>query len=136
MVVKQKFSTKWKSSKQIRKQRKYRANAPLHLRQKMVSAHLDKKLQKAFGRRSLPVRREDKVKIMRGKFKGATGMVTRVDLKKLKIYVDSAKRKKVSGQEVQVPIDPSNVKIIEIKRDDRMRQKAIKRKTSKEADKK
>ena len=126
--MKQKFSTRWKSSLQVRKQRKYRYNAPLHIRQKMLGAHLDEKLKKEFDRRSLPVCTGDKVRVMRGVFKGVAGLVTNVDLKKLKIQVDSIKRKRVSGQEVHPFIDPSNVKIIEIKKEDKMRQKIIKRK--------
>ncbi|MEM7826673.1 MAG: 50S ribosomal protein L24 [Candidatus Aenigmatarchaeota archaeon] len=123
--MKKKFSKKWKSSKQPRKQRKYRYNAPLHIRQKMVAAHLSKKLREGLKKRSLEVRKGDRVKIMRGDFRGLQGSVTRVDLNKLKIYIDTAKRKRVSGQEVFAPIDPSNVEIIEIKQDDRMRLKRM-----------
>lgn len=126
--MRKKFSKKWISSRQPRKQRKYRYNAPLHIRQKLVSAHLSKKLREELGIRSLPVRKGDKVKIMRGSFKGKEGTVTKVDLKKLKIYIDAAKRKKVSGREVQVPIDPSNVMIIEVNKEDRKRLKKVKRK--------
>jgi len=126
--MRKKFSKKWISSKQPRKQRKYRYNAPLHIRQKLVSDHLSKELRKELGIRSLPVRKGDKVKIMRGQFKGKEGKVTKVDLKKLKIYIDVAKRKKVSGQEVQVPVDPSNVMIIELNKEDKKRLKKIERK--------
>ena len=34
--MKRKYSSSWKSSKQPRKQRKYRQNAPLHIKQKLV----------------------------------------------------------------------------------------------------
>ena len=129
--MKKKFSKKWISSKQPRKQRKYRYNAPLHVRQKLISAHLSKKLREELGIRSIPVRKGDRVKIMRGQFKGKEGNVTKVDLKKLKIYIDVAKRKKVSGQEVQVPIDPSNVMIIELNKEDKKRLKRIRGKGEK-----
>src|SRR3989338_176397 len=46
--MKNKFSTKWKESKQPRKQRKYRANAPLHLRKKFVNVNLSKELRKKY----------------------------------------------------------------------------------------
>ncbi len=129
--MKKKFSKKWISSKQPRKQRKYRYNAPLHIRQKLVSAHLSKKLREELGVRSAPVRKDDTVKIMRGKFKGKEGKVTKVDLKKLKIYIDVAKRKKVSGKEVQVPIDPSNVMIVDLNREDKKRLKRVRKGESK-----
>lgn len=126
--MKKKFSKKWISSSQPRKQHKYRANAPLHTRQKMMGCHLDKKLMKEFNTRSLPVRKGDKVMVMRGRFKKVTGEVTDVDLKRMVVYMDSIKRKKSTGQDVAVPVQPSNIKIIEIKRDDKKRQKIITRK--------
>ena len=48
--MKQKFSTKWNSSRQPRKQRKYLANAPLHLKRVLLSANLSKDLRKRYGR--------------------------------------------------------------------------------------
>ncbi len=122
------FSKHWVSSKQPRKQRKYRFNAPLHLRQKMISVHLDKALRKMYKKRSIPVRTGDEVIIMRGEFRKERGKVTKVDMKKLKIYIDSAKRKKVSGQEVEASIDPSNAMITKLNADDKKRQKFLRRK--------
>ncbi len=124
--MRKKFSKKWISSKQPRKQRKYRYNAPLHIRHKLISAHLCKKLREELKIRSIPIRKGDRVRVMRGKYKKVEGTVTKVDLKKLKIYIDSVKRKKVSGKEVLVPIDPSNVEIIELNKDDPKRLKRLK----------
>ncbi len=130
--MKKKFSTAWKSSKNRRKQRKYRCNAPLHLRHRFVSAHLSKELKESLGIRALPLRKGDKVRVMRGEFKGVKGTVTEVDLKNLKVYIDSVKRTKVSGREVQVPLDPSNLEIIELARGDKTREKIINRRKKKE----
>ena len=44
--MKKEFTTTWKESNQPRKQRKYLYNLPLHLRQKQMSATLDKELRK------------------------------------------------------------------------------------------
>lgn len=129
------FSRKWISSKQPRKQRKYRYNAPLHIKHKLVSAHLGKKLREDYNRRAIPIRKGDRVRIMRGKYRGMQGSVLRVDLKSLKVYVDCAKRKKASGQEVQVPLDPSNLEIIELNLEDKERLKRLKKKKE-EANKK
>ncbi|MCX6819021.1 MAG: 50S ribosomal protein L24 [Candidatus Aenigmarchaeota archaeon] len=123
-----KFSRSWTASIDTAKQRKYRYNAPLHVRQKMISAHLDKKLRKETGRRSIPLRRDDEVKVMAGGFKGKTGKVTRVDLKKLRVFVDNVKQKKVSGQEVEISIDPSNLLVTKINLDDKKRRKFVERK--------
>jgi large subunit ribosomal protein L24 len=119
--MKNEWSAKWLSSKQPRKQRKYRYNAPLHIRHKLVSATLSKELRKEVGRRSVPIRKGDEVQVMRGSFDGFKGVVERVDLKKLKIYVEGANAKKVDGTEVAKPIDPSNVRITKLTLDDKMR---------------
>lgn len=125
--MKKKFSKKWVRSKQPRKQRKYRLNAPLHKRQKMVGTHLDRILRRQYGKRSMPVRSGDEVVILRGKFRKTRGTVSKVDLSKLKIYVDKVKVKKTSGQEVETPTDPSNVKITKLNPDDKERIKILNR---------
>ncbi len=134
--MKKTFSRSWLRSKQARKQRKYRYNAPLHRRQKLVSAHLDKKLRGEHKKRSLPLRKGDEIIVMRGEFRGKKAVVSRIDLKKLKIFTEELKRKKVSGQEVSFPIDPSNVKIVKLNMDDKMRKKFLLRKMPKEVEKK
>ncbi len=116
-----------KKTIQPRKQRKRRYEAPLHRRQKMVAAPLSKELRKKFNRRSLPLRKGDKVEVMRGEFKGVKTTVREVDLKKLKVILEDVKRKKTDGTEVRVPLDPSNLMIIEPDMSDRKRQKLVKR---------
>ncbi len=106
---------------QPRKQRRALYKAPLHVRQKLMSATLSKELRKETGYRSLPVRKGDTVVIMRGKFRGHTGKVIKVDLKRLRIYVEGANIKKVNGEEVPYPIHPSKVMIVELDRSDERR---------------
>ncbi|MCX8197159.1 MAG: 50S ribosomal protein L24 [Candidatus Micrarchaeota archaeon] len=102
-------------SKQPRKQRKLRFLAPLHIRKKLVSAHLSDELKAKLGtkRRSIPVRKGDKVKLMRGEKKGHIGKVTKVNLSTLKIFVEGVTIRNSKGIEKQIPIDPSNVMILE-----------------------
>ncbi|EHR78425.1 50S ribosomal protein L24 [Thermococcus litoralis DSM 5473] len=114
-------------SKQPRKQRKFLYNAPLHLRHKIVSATLSKELRQKYGIRALPIRTGDKVKIMRGDFKGHEGKVVEVDLKRYRIHVEGATLKKVNGTEVFYPIHPSNVMIVELNLEDERRKKIIER---------
>lgn len=126
--MRKKWSSKWSGSRQPRKQRKFRYNAPLHARQRFVSATLDKKLRKEFGVRSLPVRRGDEVVVMRGSFKNKAGKVSSVDLAKAKVYVETIKRKKVSGQEVEIALESSNLKITKLNLEDKKRRKFMERK--------
>jgi len=121
------WSNKWISSKQPRKQRKYRYNAPLHLRQKFVSAHLSAALKSRFGKRSLPLRKGDEVKVMRGSKKGFKGKVERVDLKRSKIFIEGLNVKKVDGSEVLRAVDPSNLLLVEPKMEDKRRQALVER---------
>ena len=126
------WSKHWKSSKKPRKQRKYVYHAPLHVRRKFLSAHLSKELREKYKRRSFPVRKGDEVEIMRGEFKRKTGKVIRVDPKKIKVFIEGIKRKKVDGSEVQVPIHPSNLRIINLNLEDKERLKALMRKVKEE----
>jgi large subunit ribosomal protein L24 len=121
------WSKEWKSSKKPKKQRKYRYNAPLHVKRKFLSTNLSKELRKKYNRRSFPLRKGDEVEIMRGEFKKKKGTVNRIDLKETKVYIDGITRKKVEGSDISVPIHPSNLRITELDLKDEKRLKALKR---------
>ena len=116
-----------KSSKP-RKQRKFLYTAPLHLRRKILSSHLSKELREKYKRRALSLRKGDEVQVMRGKFKGKTGKVARVNYKKYRIYIEGVTRKRTVGTEAQVSLHPSKLKIINLNLDDKKRQKILERK--------
>ncbi|PNV78415.1 MAG: 50S ribosomal protein L24 [Thermoproteota archaeon] len=111
------------------KQRKYYFNAPLHKIGAMMSAHLSDKLREELGIRSLPVRKGDKVRVVRGdiRYRLKEGKIIKVDRKKRRIYIEGITRKKADGTEIPVPIHPSKVEIVEINRDDEERMKIIER---------
>lgn len=115
-------------SKKPRKQRKFLFKAPLHLRRKMLAAHLSKELREKYKRRSLPVRVGDEVEVMRGEFKKKRGKITKVNLKKYRVYVEGITRKTSTGIERLVPIAPSNLLIINLNLADKMRAKILERK--------
>ena len=54
---------------------------PLHLKGKFLVAHLVKDLRLKYGKRNARVRVGDKVRVLRGTFKGREGKVERVDTK-------------------------------------------------------
>ncbi|MBW2978136.1 50S ribosomal protein L24 [Candidatus Woesearchaeota archaeon] len=126
--MKTKFSRTWKSSKQPRKQRKYRYNAPLNIKTKFMASHLSKELRQKYNRRSLSVRKGDKVQVMRGQFKKKTGKIARSDLKKSKVYIEGIEIIKKDGTKTLYPINPSNLMILELNLDDKKRIKTVKRK--------
>ena len=113
-------------SRQPRKQRKSYFNAPLHLRQKLVTAPLSKELRERYGVRNLPVRKGDKVRIVRGDFRGKEGEVVKVDLGKYRISIDGVVIEKTDKTPVFRPVHPSKIEIVELKLDD-WRRKIIER---------
>lgn len=126
--MKQEFSTQWVGSRQPRKQRKYLANAPLHIRHKFISANLTKELRKKYGKRNFPVRKGDNVKVMVGEFKGKLGKIESVDLIKTRVLIAGIFRTKKDGTKVNVYFNPSNLQIRELNLDDKKRKAAIERK--------
>jgi len=130
--MKQKFSTKWKASKQPRKQRKFIARAPLHIKRKLLSVNLSKELRKKQGKRNVVARKGDIVKIMRGKFKKKQGKIIEIKTKLGKIYIEGIQAKKMDGSKTNVPLKASNLQIIELNVDDKKRKLKIKKETKKE----
>jgi len=112
------FNTSWKASRQPRKQRKYRYEAPLHLRHKFLSANLSKDLRKKHGMRSIPVRKGDEVLIMRGTFAEKKGKILLANPKTNRVTVEGINRKKADGTKVNVYFDTSNLQIVALKLDD------------------
>ena len=129
--MKIKFSTSWKKSKQPRKQRLYRYNAPLHIKRRFIRAHLSKELRSKYNRRSLGLRKGDKVKVVRGQFKKTEGKIEKINSKREKLYINGIEVVKKDGTKVNYPINPSNVVITELSLDDKMRQRILERKNIK-----
>lgn len=119
--MKSQFSNSWKSSTQPRKQRKYRHNAPSNIRRKFLAVNLAKDLRAKHGARSAKIRSGDKVKILRGNFRSKTGAVDKVDLSNLKVFVVGIEVSKRDGSKAKVPLNPSNLQIVELKLDDKKR---------------
>ena len=123
--MKKEFSKHWKASKQPRKQRKYLANAPLHIRKKFISVNLSKELRKKYKKRNIPVKKGDIVKVMRGKFKKKQGKIIEVKLKLSKIIIEGIQVKKQDGSKINVKLQPSNLQLIELNLEDRKRGRVL-----------
>lgn len=117
------FSKKWKASKNPSKKRKFLAKAPIHIKRKLLSVNLSKDLRKKHETRNVVIRKGDKVKIMRGKYKGTSGKVIKVQTKKLKIYIEGIQATKIDGSKVDVPMRASNLQIVELNLEDKKRMK-------------
>ena len=115
------------TSTKARKQRKGRYNAPLHKKRRMVSAHLDSALMSEYNVRSLPVRKGDTVKVVRGgeDFRKIEAKVANVDVKNLKIIVENVTVPKADGTQKPKPIDPSDVVITKLDLSDPWRKEKL-----------
>jgi ribosomal protein uL24 len=102
-------------SSKRRKQRLAHFSAPSHIRLKLLSATLSKDLRKKWGVRSLPIRKDDEVVVLRGTKKGSKGKVIQVYRKKWVIHIDKLTKNKANGAPYQLPIHPSNVAITKVK---------------------
>merc|ERR1712100_470630 len=110
-----KFSTSVSNSR--RKSRKAHFTAPSHERRIIMSAALSSELRNKYHVRSVPVRKDDEVSVVRGTYKGREGKVIQCYRKKWVIHVERITREKASGATVQVGIHPSKCVITKLKLD-------------------
>ncbi|WP_414837832.1 50S ribosomal protein L24 [Candidatus Nanosalina sp. VS9-1] len=111
MKQKQNWSSSWKSSTDPQKQRKYRQNAPQHVKDDFISANLSHDLRDELETRNLGLRNGDRVRVMRGDRKGAEGIVNEIDRENERIFIDGVEDTAVDGSKRQIPLRPSNVQI-------------------------
>ena len=104
-------------SSQRRKSRKAHFSAPSNIRRKIMSSHLSKELKTKYDVRSVPVRKGDTVKVMRGQFKGREGKVQAVYRKRWALHIEKIVREKTNGSQSQIPIHSSNCLITQLKLD-------------------
>merc|ERR1712178_214957 len=110
-----KFSPNVSSSR--RKSRKAHFSAPSSVRRKIMSAHLNKELHQKYHVKSMPIRKDDEVIVVRGINRGREGKVIQVYRKKYVIHIERVTREKSNGSTVNVGIPPSNVMIPKLKLD-------------------
>ncbi|KAI0378332.1 putative 60S ribosomal protein L26-1 [Hypomontagnella submonticulosa] len=100
-----------------RKSRKAHFGASSGERRVIMSAPLSKELREKYNVRSIPIRKDDEVTIVRGSNKGREGKVTSVYRLKYQIHIERVTRDKASGQSVPLGIHPSKVVITKLKLD-------------------
>ncbi|CAE7850629.1 RPL26A [Symbiodinium sp. KB8] len=114
-----KFSTTVSSSR--RKARKAHFSADSESRRKLMAAPLSKELREKYGVRSMPIRTDDVVNVVRGahgkKASPTEGKVILVQRKKFRVHIERLTRDKTNGTPVPVPLHPSNLVITKLKLD-------------------
>jgi len=104
-----KFCNSISSQRRVNRRRHF--NADSNKNRIIMSSKIDKNFRINYKSKTIPVRKGDEVKIMRGIQKGKMGKIVQSSRKGLFIYVSSATYKKMNGDEGYLPIHPSNVKI-------------------------
>jgi large subunit ribosomal protein L26e len=110
-----KFNTQVSSSR--RKSRKAHFSAPSHIRRKIMSASLTKELHDRHQVKSMPLRKDDEVTVVRGTYKGREGKVIQVYRRRYVVFVEKLTRERANGQTVNIGIHPSNCQINKLKMD-------------------
>merc|ERR1712014_355920 len=123
-----KYNTNVSSSR--RKARKAYFDAPSHIRRINMSSPLSTELKQKYNVRSVPIRKDDEVQVVRGTYKGQqVGKVVSVYRKKFCIYIERIQREKANGASVYVGIHPSKVCVVKLKMD-KNRKKIIERRAA------
>jgi ribosomal protein uL24 len=113
---------------QPRKQRKRLYTTPKHLRRKIMCSALAKPLKEQYKKNSFPVVKNDKVKVMSGKYAGKEGKVLKISTKTFRIGVEGIMAQTKKGKEHFVMLPPSKMIITELNLKDKKREAALQRK--------
>ncbi|KAF2638049.1 ribosomal protein L24 [Massarina eburnea CBS 473.64] len=100
-----------------RKSRKAHFSAPSSVRRVNMSAPLSKELREKHNVRSIPVRKDDEIMIVRGTHKGREGKIASVYRLKYVLHIAGVVREKSNGQSVPIPIAASKVVVTKLKLD-------------------
>ncbi|KAF2652859.1 ribosomal protein L24, partial [Lophiostoma macrostomum CBS 122681] len=100
-----------------RKSRKAHFGAPSSVRRINMSAPLSKELREKHNVRSIPIRKDDEILIVRGTHKGREGKISSVYRLKYVVHVNGVNREKSNGQSVPIPIAASKVVVTKLKLD-------------------
>lgn len=92
-----------------------------------MSAPLSKELREQYKVRSLPVRKDDEIAVVRGSHKGREGKISSVYRLKYAIRVEKLNKEKSNGAQAPINLDTSKVVLTKL-RLDKDRKALIKRK--------
>ena len=117
-------------SSKARVQRKNQANAPTHVKRKMLSAHLSDDLRKKYGVRSARVCKGDTVIVVRGNsdIRNVEGKVVSVYTKTGRVAIEGVTIKQADGTDTERPIHASNLVIVKLNTDDQWRVETLSKK--------
>jgi large subunit ribosomal protein L24 len=108
--------------------RKLARDAPNHKKSAAIRATLSSEMREKYGVRSVRVRKDDSVGVLRGEFKGVEGKVTKVFTSKGWINVEGVTREKIAGGTIPIKIHASNIVVNGLNLDDKKRRQSLEKK--------
>ncbi len=107
------------------KQRKNIFSGNLHIKKRVLRAHVADDLMEKYNIWTVRVHKGDTVKIMRGGYAGHTAKVTDVDTKHRVIFIEKVTSVKADGKETPRPVHPSNVLVTKLDLTDPYRKRKL-----------
>ena len=107
-----KYSFKISSKRRTNRKKFYEADS--NQRRIFMSSKLEKNLREINKLKTIPLRKGDEVKILRGDNKGKIGKIVQLSRKENFIFINTVTYKKTKGDENYLPIHPSNVEILNL----------------------
>ncbi|MCL2148051.1 MAG: 50S ribosomal protein L24 [Methanomassiliicoccaceae archaeon] len=118
------------ASSKARTQRKSQANAPTHVKRRMLSAHLSDELRGQYGVRTARVCKGDTVAVIRGDedVRGTEGKVLEIFTNTGRVSVEGITINQADGTATVRPVHASNLIITKLNTEDQWRTDSLLRK--------
>jgi len=114
------------TSRQPRKQRRAAFEADLFERRRRISLPLSRELRRRYGRRNLPARKGDTVRILSGSYKGQEERIARIDRRSYSITLDKITGKTADQKLKPLPLRPSHLVLTRLNLADGWRRRVLK----------
>ncbi len=113
-------------SRQPRRQRLAEYNAPTSERRRRMAVALSRELRARYGRRSLPVRKGDTVRIISGSYEGREERVAKVQRRRYAVTLDNVTGKTGEAKLKPLPIKLSHLLLVRLNLADGWRRRVLK----------
>ena len=100
-------------------------HVPKHVRDAMICSSLADNLREQYTRKSVRVKKGDNVRVMRGEYSGIEGKIEKVNTQRGTLAIEGVQREKVRGGNVKVQIHASNVQVIGLNLEDKLRENRL-----------
>ncbi len=114
------------SSQQPRRQRKAAYSADHFERRRRMAVPLSRELRQRYGRRSVPVRKGDTVRVLSGSYVGREERVAKVDRRSYGVTLDNITGKTADQKLKPLPIRTSHLLLIRLNLSDAWRRRTLK----------